>query len=138
MQTQMNIWRTERPPVLRQFIKFFCVGAVATALQYLILVMLVNFGGARPVAASAVGYGLGACVGYLLNYHFTFVSQRKHLVTLARFAIVAVAGLMLNSVIVAFTNEGLGFHYLVAQLIATALVLGWNFIANRLWTFGSP
>jgi putative flippase GtrA len=136
MQVQMKLWPAGNSPVLQQFIKFFGVGAVATALQYLTLVVLVNFGGTRPVAASAVGYGLGACVGYLLNYHFTFASRRTHSTTLARFATVAAIGLMLNSAILAFSNEVLEFHYLVAQVIATTMVLGWNFITNRLWTFG--
>jgi putative flippase GtrA len=124
-------------PVFRQFLKFFCVGAVSTGLQYLILVVLVSIGDMRPVAASAVGYGLGACVGYWLNYYFTFGSRRAHAATLARFAAVAVAGLMLNSVIMAFANDVLEFHYLVAQVTATVMVLAWNFVANRFWTFGS-
>ncbi len=124
-------------PVFQQFLKFFCVGAVATSVQYLALVILVNISDIKPVFASAVGYGLGACVGYWLNYRFTFGSQRAHAATFARFAAVAVSGLILNSVIMAFTNEVLEFHYLVAQMTATVLVLGWNFFANRLWTFGS-
>lgn len=123
--------------LLSQFIKFSWVGIAATALQYLVLVTLVFFVDVRPAVASAIGYGLGACLSYFLNYHFTFVSRRAHCGTLARFFAVAGIGLMLNAAILIFTNEMLGFNYLFAQVIATALVLGWNFIANRLWTFGA-
>jgi len=30
----------------------------------------------------------------------------------------------------------LDIHYLLVQLVVTGLVLVWNFLANRFWTFG--
>jgi putative flippase GtrA len=34
-------------------------------------------------------------------------------------------------------NVGAGMPYLFAQVIATGIVLLWNFTANKLWTFGA-
>jgi len=30
-----------------------------------------------------------------------------------------------------------GWHYLLAQVCATAVVFLWNFVGNSLWTFGA-
>jgi putative flippase GtrA len=127
---------TRRYPMLMQFVNFACVGAIATALQYLVLIVLVQFGDLRPVLASGVGYAAGAGINYLLNYRYTFASQRSHFQAMSKFVTVAIIGLMLNSLIVAVATEKLLLHYLLAQVIATGLVLMWNFCANRVWTFG--
>ena len=127
---------TRRYPLLVQFVNFACVGAVATALQYLVLIVLVQFGDIRPVLASGLGYAAGAGINYLLNYHYTFASQRSHSRAMVKFLTVAMIGLLLNSLIVAVATDTLSLHYLLAQVIATGLVLMWNFVANRVWTFG--
>jgi putative flippase GtrA len=121
--------------IFPQFVRFASVGAAATLLQYLILIGLVELGDLRPAYASAIGYGLGACLSYVLNYRITFASRQPHIPALLRFGAVAGIGLMLNSVIIIFANEVLEINYLFAQIISTLLVLGWNFLANRLWTF---
>lgn len=120
-----------------QLVKFVWVGAAATAVQYLVLFLLVHFGSERPATASAIGYGLAACVSYVLNYFITFSSRRGHSSAIIRFATVAGIGLMFNFSIVVVANEILGIYYLAAQVLATVTVLGWNFLANRNWTFSA-
>jgi putative flippase GtrA len=77
---------------------------------------------------------VSAAANYLLNYHFTFESERPHGPAAARFALLAGAGLLLNAIIM-HVLVGAGVHYLIAQVCATAVVLLWNFIGNSLWTF---
>ena len=76
---------TWRYPMLVQLVNFACVGAVATALQYFVLIMLVQFGDIKPVLASGLGYAAGAGINYLLNYHYTFASQRSHFQAMLKF-----------------------------------------------------
>lgn len=135
--TMLNTTQIRRSPLVTQFLSFVWVGAIATAVQYTILIGLVQIGGARPALASGVGYAAGATVNYLLNYHYTFASNRSHVQAVVKFFAVAVVGLIVNSLIVAFATEELGIFYVLAQVAATGVVLVWNFTANRLWTFGS-
>ena len=60
----------------------------------------------------------------------------RHSVGLPRFLLVAAVGFVLNAALMAWMTASLGIHYLVAQVLATLLVLLWNFAANRHWTFG--
>ena len=55
---------------LGRLFRFGLVGAAATALQYLILVLLVHQGVAAPVG-STIGFVISAFGSYVLNYHFT-------------------------------------------------------------------
>jgi len=121
--------------LLSQFSRFVLVGGFSTALQYLILAVLVQAAGIDPVAASSLGYVLSALANYDLNYRLTFRSRVRYVGGLFRFALVVTSGLLLNGLIMAAGTKLLGLHYLVAQVAATIVVLFWNFFAHRRWTF---
>jgi putative flippase GtrA len=118
-----------------RFASFALVGLAATALQYVILVLSVERLALSPVVGSSLGFVTSAGFNYWLNYHFTFRSRNPHVGAAGRFALVALSGLGLNALVMLLLGHVLGLKYIVAQLIATALVLAWNFLGNSVWTF---
>lgn len=113
--------------------RFGLVGAAATGLQYLILVLLVHQGVAAAVA-STIGFMTSACGSYVLNYHFTFRSRESHGPAIAKFMTLVSVGLAINYGLMQLL-VGAGWYYLVAQICTTGVVFLWNFIGNSLWTF---
>lgn len=126
---------TELRRTTSQFLRFATVGGIATAIHYLILITLVNGANMNAVWASSIGFIVSAVCNYLLNYRFTFKSNVEHRRAIITFFIVASVGLVLNSLVMQIMTKYLGVHYLLAQVLATGLVLMWNFTGNRLWTF---
>lgn len=120
----------------RQFLRFVLVGGGATALMYALLIIQVEWLHWPVVAASSLAYLLSALCNYAANYHYTFASQARHQLALPRFFAIALVGLALNGALMALFVHGLHWHYLIGQVLATGLVLLWNFAANRRWTFG--
>lgn len=120
---------------VRRFAGFLGVGVLATALQYLILLLGVEVFGAGPVLASSVGFAVSAVANYLLNYRYTFRSERRHSSAAVRFAAVAAAGLVLNALLMDALTARLGVPYIAAQVLTTGAVLAWNFVAHALWSF---
>jgi putative flippase GtrA len=121
---------------LSRFVRFALVGAVATAIQYALLILLVRGFHLPPTPASSIGFVVSAVANYLLNYRFTFESEHPHGPAATKFALLAGAGLAINAIIM-HVLVGTHVHYLIAQVCATAVVLFWNFIGNSLWTFGA-
>ncbi|MBI5451144.1 MAG: GtrA family protein [Gammaproteobacteria bacterium] len=121
--------------MLKQFLMFSGVGVLGTAAHYLVLVGLVQGLAVAVLPATVVGSICGALVNYLLNYQLTFRSRLPHHQALARFLAVAGVGLLLNALVVGVLVQRVGLYYLYGQLVATLLVLGWGFLANRIWTF---
>lgn len=118
-----------------QLFKYGAAGAVGTAAQYAILIGLVEALHGNPVVASTLGAVAGAVVNYLLNYHYTFRSERPHAVSLAKYAVVSAVGIALNAVVLAGATTWLGMHYVGAQVLATVVVFVMAFAVNRAWTF---
>lgn len=122
-------------PLHIQFLQFSGVGAVGTLVHYSILIALVHGLAFGAIEASSAGFMAGALTNYLLNYRYTFTSNKRHQEAMTKFFVVALLGLFFNGLIMSFCTHSLQLHYLVSQVIATGLVLLWNFTANHKWTF---
>ena len=121
--------------ILQQLISFAGIGVVGTAGHYATLFFLVQFMHFPPVIATTIGFVVGAIINYVLNYHITFNSSKLHRETLTKFLVVAAAGAMANTLIMMLGIELFDLHYFIIQLFATGVVLLFNFLANRYWTF---
>ena len=104
-------------------------------MHYSALVLLVETKLLDAVAATTVGFALGAIVNYLLNYRYTFNSTKAHRDSGPKFALIAIATGLLNTLMVHAGVDILGFNYLLVQVVATATVFLLNFVLNSLWTF---
>lgn len=135
IQRPRNKDLTQLRIVVRQFILFAGVGIVGTAGHYVILVALVEILSFDPVVASGVGFAGGAMINYYLNRSYTFESVVPHLIGLPKFLGVAAVGMLINTAIMAAAITFMQLHYILAQIIATGLVLIWNFLGNKYWTF---
>ena len=121
--------------LIPQFFSFTGVGFASAIGHYGLLISLVQGLGVAPVPASVAGALLGAWINYSLNYRFTFRSKKRHRESVAKFAVVATVGLLLNTAFMWIGVDWLGVHYLISQVVTTGLVLIWSFLANRYWTF---
>lgn len=119
-----------------QFVKFATVGALATLIQYAVLAASVELLRWSPVVGSSIGFVVSAVCNYLINRRFTFQSRRRHVEAGPRFALVAFVGLWINAAGVWIGVDVVEIHYILAQVAATLVALGWTFFANRYWTFG--
>ena len=128
--------RLARHPLAQQGTKFVLVGAVATAAHYAILIALVELAGMAPVLATTAGYCVGIAVSYALNRRFTFASRAPLARSFGKFALLYAVGALLNGAIMAQLIAW-GAAYLLAQVIATSVVLFWNFAGARFVVFRS-
>jgi len=119
------------------FIKFLVVGGAATLIQYVLLVGLVELTVINVVILSGVSYAVSAVFNYLVNYYFTFKSVASHRVATIKFLLVAGCGLLLNTFAVYVMVEIQNMHYLVSQVLATTVVLLWNFSIHKYWTYNT-
>ncbi|OAS26598.1 polysaccharide synthesis protein GtrA [Methylobacterium platani] len=114
------------------------VSLAALAVHYALLAGLVETGRADPVPAALAGYLAGAVVSYGLNRRLTYASDRPHAEATWRFGIVAAIGFGLTWLIMAGLTRGFSLPYLAAQGLATGVVVFWNFLGHRVWTFAAP
>jgi putative flippase GtrA len=122
-------------PVVIQFVKFGIVGISNTLLNFAVYTLLLKVFDVWYLAAAAIGFGVGAVNGFLLNRRWTFDGHVGDAFTPVRWAIVQSCGLALNEVLLFLWVGVVGVDKLVGQALAIVVVTTVTFLANRAWTF---
>jgi putative flippase GtrA len=122
-------------PVLVQFVKFGIVGVSNTLLFFAIYTVLLKGFGVWYLAASAIGFIVGAVNGFLLNRRWTFSDHVGDSLTPVRWGIVQGCGLALNEGLLYAFVDGASIDKLLGQAFATIIVTVLTFVVNRAWTF---
>jgi putative flippase GtrA len=126
-----------------QFIKFLIVGASGTLIDYLILILLKSFNW-QTLIANTLSFSAGLVNNYYWNSHWTFnkKNRKSSLEQFSQYTIISLVGLGLNTAIVLVLEIPMGVilgitrvGYIPAKACATVVVLFWNYLANRHWTF---
>ena len=118
----------------RSFLRYATVGAIATAVHYLLLTLAVEALGWPAWLASGFGAALGAQVAYVGNRVYTFDHGGAIGTSWLRFQATALYGALQGMAIVALGVHA-GWHYLPAQMVATVMGLVATYAVNRIWTF---
>jgi putative flippase GtrA len=118
-----------------QFIKFGIVGVSNTLIALAVYTVLLKVFGVWYLAASAIGFALGAVNGFLLNRRWTFSGHVGDALTPVRWGVVQSCGLALNEGLLYVFVDDARLDKLIAQVCATAIVTVLTFVANRAWTF---
>lgn len=118
-----------------QFVKFGIVGVSNTVITFAVYTLLLKAFGVWYIAASAIGFLVGATNGFLWNRRWTFREHVGDALTPVRWFVVQGCGLVLNLGLVYLFVDGVGLDKLLGQACATVVVTVLTFFANRAWTF---
>src|SRR5271163_5117156 len=122
-------------PVVVQFVKFGIVGVSNTLLTLVVYTVLLKVFGVWYLAASGIGFIVGAINGFLLNRRWTFRDHVGDALTPVRWGVVQSCGLGLNLGLLYLFVHDAGLDKLLGQAFATGIVTVVTFGVNRAWTF---
>jgi putative flippase GtrA len=127
--------RILRTPLILQFVKFGIVGVSNTLIAFAVYTLLLKAFGVWYVAASGIGFAIGAVNGYLWNRAWTFKGHVGDALTPVRWFVVQGCGLLLDLGLVYLLVDGTGMDKLLGQAVTTVVVTVITFFVNRAWTF---
>ena len=122
-------------PVVVQFVKFGIIGVSNTLIAFAVYTLLLKGFGVWYLAASAIGFVVGAVNGFLWNRRWTFRGHVGDALTPVRWGVVQGCGLGVNLGLLYVLVHDAGLDKLLAQAFATIVVTVLTFIVNRAWTF---
>ena len=132
--TRPALGRRPIPPLVLQLVRFGLVGATNTALT--LATYAVVLGLEAPVAlAGAIGWGVGAVNGYLLNRAWTFQGAARGAVPATRYVAVQLMGSALNAALAAIAVGHEHLPRLAGELVVLPPVTLLSFVLCRGWVF---
>lgn len=119
-----------------QFVLYVLAGGAATLVHYVVLIALVEMASFAATPAAIIGALCGALTGFMINHRLTFSGSKARLQrAMFRFMLTAAASAALNGTLVWMSIHWLDWHYLLAQMVATVLLLLLTYPINRCWSF---
>lgn len=126
----------------RRMVRFLVVGLSGTLVDMGVFALLVLLH-VPALTANVTSYSLGIVNNFWWNRAWTYrdIRVKSWQVQFGQFALVSLIGLALNTALVLGVSRLLAsflagnWATLLAKVLATAVVVGWNWIANRHWTF---
>jgi dolichyl-phosphate beta-glucosyltransferase len=118
------------------FLKYCVVGVLGTSVDVAVLWLLVHFGELPVLTATTISFTVSVVNNFLLNKFWTFRSPSSNYRKLfIKFIIVSLGGLALTNLCMWVFVHTIEIWYIWAKLMTSCLVLVWNFLANKYWTF---
>jgi putative flippase GtrA len=130
---------TESPEnVLLQVPRALAASTLAAALDFALLVLLVEAAGWSPTAAAVASYLIAGVLQYALCAAWVFPTAPQNLSAgFATFTLLSLVGLAITGATVSGLHEGAHVNYVVAKVVALGLAFVWNFLSRKYLLFKS-
>ena len=121
--------------LINQILKFGVVGGLAFIIDYASLIIFKELIGLGVLISAALAFTISVIFNYILSIKWVFDvnkenSAKKNFIL---FIIFSIIGLILTEIIMYLGTEVLIINYLIVKIIATAIVMVFNFITRKLF-----
>ena len=127
--------QTDRTKI--QLFRYIFVGGIAFAVDFISLFVLTNYLGIYYLISAAIAFILGLFLNYFLSVKWVFKrrSVENRTFEFGVFAFIGIVGLGLNEVFIWFFTQDLQIYYLISKILASIIILFWNFFARKFILF---
>ena len=154
MTARVRMWITDNRPEVERFLKFAVVGTIGAVVDFGILYLLHAVLEWHLAISNTISFACAVLSNFTWNRLWTYPDSRSKPIVaqLTQFFVVNVAGWGINTAILLAFNPPLTrlagtlpigstaslahkLGYNAAKVIATGVVMFWNFFINRIWTY---
>ena len=107
------------------------VGGVCFLLEYILLYVLTEYMHIGYLVSSAIAFTVSLLVNYILCLLVVFNVKHQSSLEIGLFIITSLIGLIINQGVMWFLVEIIAWWYMFAKVIASGIVMIWNYITKR-------
>ena len=129
------IEKVKNNKLLMQIIKFIIVGGISTIIDYIIFFILHDFLNWNTIISNIIGFTVSVIYNYIISIKWVFDvnkdnDPKKQFII---YIILSIIGLLINTAIVYFCVDIMKFYSLIGKVIATSIVMVFNFITRKMF-----
>lgn len=118
-----------------QFFRYFWVGGISTVVDFSVFVFCIKVLGIHYLIAQFIAYCFGFVTNYILSILWVFAKTDKFFREITAVFIITLFGLLWTELLLYLFVDGFAWSEVTSKLIATAIVLFWNYGARRVFVY---
>ena len=118
-------------------LRYLAASALALAVDFGLYAALIRLAGMNHLVAAPIGFACGLATVYLLSVRWVFGYRRlvDRRAEFLLFALIGLAGMVLNQGIIYVAVRALPGYYEVAKVLSAGVVFCFNFVCRKLLLF---
>lgn len=120
---------------IKQFVLYLVVGSGATIAEWAVFYLLEERLHIFYMTAAGIAFVLSTFVNWALGRIIMFHSNQNTWKELTKIYLTAIAGFLMNLLIMWIAIQKLDSDEMIAKMIATGIVFFWNFIIRKLMIY---
>lgn len=121
-----------------QIFRFIIVGGLAFLIDYSTLFLLTDKFKVYYLLSSGISFIVSTVFNYIISMRFVFKSKSNNkFYEVIVFAFLGLIGLFINQWLMSILVETVSLYYMFSKVIATIVVMCWNFITRKLLLEGN-
>lgn len=125
----------EQRILLMQIFNFFIVGVIATIIDWTIYFILYKFVNINPLIGNIVAFSVSIIYNYWASCKYVFkVNKNKSKERrFIEFVVFAIIGFGINELLIFIFYQKIGWNAMLVKIMATAIVMVFNFITRKMF-----
>ncbi|WP_413827345.1 GtrA family protein [Methanobrevibacter sp. UBA313] len=133
-----KILKEKTDNLLLQFFRYIFVGGTAFVIDFGLLYVFTTYLGIYYLISAVLSFLISVLVNYVMSTKWVFNQDKinNKLVEFNLFILISTIGLVFTEIILYLLTDMCGIYYMISKIIASILVLFWNFSARRVMYYG--
>lgn len=121
--------------LINKIVRFIIVGGIATIIDFGFLYVFKEFLNFNVIIANTLSFIISVTYNYIasVTWVFDIDINRNKKIQFILFIIFSAIGLIINNLILHVLTDIISIHYLISKVIATGIVMVFNFITRKLF-----
>jgi putative flippase GtrA len=119
--------------IVSEGLKYLVVGGLCTLIDFILLYVLSDILLINYVFSSILSFSVAVIINYYLSTFWIFKVRAINSKSLEFFSylVISIIGLIINSGLIYLLTENQVSTYMISKVLATPIVLMWNFFARK-------
>lgn len=133
-----TLFKKKTDNLFLQFFRYIFVGGTSFIVDFCIYLSLINFINLNYLISAAIAFFISVLVNYYLSTSWVFNQDNieNRLIEFNLFILISLIGLVFTEILLYLFVDVFNINYLWSKLIASIIVLFWNFSARRIMFYG--
>lgn len=134
-----KLFRKNTDNIFLQMFRYLFVGTASFLIDFFIYIGLIEIFNVNYLISAAIAFAISVMANYYLSTSWVFNQSNieNRVIEFNLFILISIMGLVFTEILLFIFIDWLSIGYIISKIIASILVMFWNFSARRVMFYGT-